>query len=643
MTSTVYDTELARLSETYALALKADIRELKVAIAGASRNSLIGIGSGGSYTVASFMCGLHETYTGRVSRPSTPLEIICNPTLAASSPAFFISAEGKNPDILEALERARQNSARSLHVLTNHAPSPLLDCVTKLTDINTYIFGLSEKDGFLATNSLLLDSTVLARAYGELDGGLDELPSLIEEFHLGSQTIGDWIAQASAFAKLAVERRGLIIIHSPNLRPVATDVESKLSEAALLYCQVADLRSFAHGRHLWLADRPNDCAILVLLEASLHSLWEQMVVHVPTTIPTFVMSLESGKPKDLLAGLIAGMHFVSLVSGFMNRDPGRPDVPQFGRELHYLKLADAIAPLRQTDGHEQDSKYDVLGAWWPLRQSHGRLERALENYKRDVEQQVFRALVFDYDGTLCRSSRDDVAPLAPILERIRVLIDAGILVAIASGRGGSVQERMREHLPEALWGKILLGLYNGGWVGDVSSAPPSPGSETSEFLSHVTRIIGRLKELGVPIETIRVTHPYQVSVRFREGVHGESMWPVIADALRQAGLDLSSIVHSKHSVDVLEAGINKSHLIAHIIQECKIDPYEILTLGDQGAWPGNDASLLEHRFSLSVDIPSRRVDRGWKFAPLSKRDVDATVWYLERINPIGEGRFKIVL
>jgi len=74
-----------------------------------------------------------------------------------------------------------------------------------------------------------------------------------------------------------------------------------------------------------------------------------------------------------------------------------------------------------------------------------------------------------------------------------------------------------------------------------------------------------------------------------------------------------------------------AHALTDIIQSDKIDPYQILTMGDQGAWPGNDAALLEHRFSLSVDLPSRRLDRGWKLAPAEKRDVDATLWYLERM------------
>ena len=229
-----------------------------------------------------------------------------------------------------------------------------------------------------------------------------------------------------------------------------------------------------------------------------------------------------------------------------------------------------------------------------------------------------------------------------IVGHLRTLIDSGILIAIASGRGGSIREELQKSLPEPYWQKIYLGLYNAGHIANLATAPDEQ-RPTSEFLSHVTRIVRRLKELGVPIETIRTTHPYQVSVRFHAGVNTESNWFVIADALRQAGLDMSRVVRSKHSVDILEAGVDKSHLVAHVIQEFKIDPYEILTMGDQGAWPGNDSSLLEHRFSLSVDVPSRRLDRGWKLAPNHKRDVDATMWYLDRIEMVNEGRFKLRL
>lgn len=135
MTTTRYQAELDKLSATYKAAMRVDVSRLKHAIAGASESSLIGVGSGGSFTVASLLCKLHESYTGRVSRASTPLEIICNPTLASSSPVFLISAEGKNPDITEALKRARHHSARPIHVLTNRDASPLMEAVSQLEQI----------------------------------------------------------------------------------------------------------------------------------------------------------------------------------------------------------------------------------------------------------------------------------------------------------------------------------------------------------------------------------------------------------------------------------------------------------------------------------------------------------------------------
>ena len=123
----------------------------------------LGVGSGGSDTVAPLQCTLHEAYTGRVSRPLTPLEIISNPTLASASPIFFVSAEGKNPDIVEALQPARRHSARDLHVLTNRGASPLQEMLATLTDVSIDTFELEHKDGYLATNSLILDLVIVAR------------------------------------------------------------------------------------------------------------------------------------------------------------------------------------------------------------------------------------------------------------------------------------------------------------------------------------------------------------------------------------------------------------------------------------------------------------------------------------------------
>src|SRR6266446_891247 len=136
---TPYEQELSRIGETVGWAASADIKKLKLAVVGASEASIIAVGSGGSFTVASLLCSLHEAYTGHVSRAVTPLELICNPTLASASPIFVVSAEGKNPDVLEALERARKYGSRAVHVITNRTDSPLMDRVKSLKDVSAQI------------------------------------------------------------------------------------------------------------------------------------------------------------------------------------------------------------------------------------------------------------------------------------------------------------------------------------------------------------------------------------------------------------------------------------------------------------------------------------------------------------------------
>jgi HAD superfamily hydrolase (TIGR01484 family) len=639
MASFSYSDEIELLKDTYADAMSRKIDQLKSAIAVASSSSVIGVGSGGSYTVASLLCGLHEAYTGRVSRPSTPLELICNPTLAFASPAFLISAEGKNPDILEGLRRARSQSSRPIHVITNRLESPLARAARELPDVKLHSFDLKVKDGYLATNSLLFDAVLIARAYGEFDLVSSALPSDFDSLPATDQGLDTWVVEATSFARTVSKRGSIIVLYSPQLRAIATDLESKLSEAALIHCQIADLRSFAHGRHLWAAERPEDCSILAITEPSLEALWHRTKDLLPLALPVHEMRLKGSSPADLIAGIVLEMHFVSQLAKSMQRDIGNPVVPAFGRDIHYLEVQNLI-PQPQTSADEGEaSKLGVLGANWSSRPRGGTMHRAMMSYKEHLQRQVYRAIVFDYDGTLCSSQGTDSPPSAPIIRAITLLLENGITVGIASGRGGSIQQYLFDALPD--WAsQIHLGLYNGGWLG-TAAFPPQADPQHDEFISHATRIAHKLMEIGVPISKVRTTQPYQVSLRLAEGVIADDIWLVIADALRLEGLDVLRVVKSKHSVDILSPVVSKAKVTRHIIQECGIDPYEILTMGDHGAWPGNDSSLLEHRYSLSVDEPSRFLDRGWKLSPFNKRELDATLWYLQRFDLSTRGCFRL--
>ncbi|MBX4997059.1 hypothetical protein [Rhizobium lentis] len=639
---TPYEIELEELQGSLDKALAASIEPLKLAIAGASQSSVIAVGSGGSYTVASLLCSLHEAYTGRISRPITPLELICNPTLASTSPIFIFSAEGKNPDILEALQRARQHSSRAVHVVTNRQDSPLMDLVRSMNDVAPHVFDLAHKDGYLATNSLALSASLIARAFGELDQ--DGPPDFfrMSDIRFDQLSLFEWVESASEFASEAVARRSVIIVFSPRLRPIAEDLESRFAESALLFIQLADFRSFAHGRHLWLTERSKDTALLVITEPSVGGLWQDMRAQVPDEVATFEMPLNGSTPPDLIAGLLGGMHLVSKVANAAGKNIARPPLSELGRKLYYAKLGELVPPPDEERIRGEHSKYEVLGARWPSRRSSGKIRRARLEAEASLENQKFRAVVFDYDGTLCSSNALDTPPPEAICAHLRRLAEAGIMIGIASGRGGSIAERFEPIFDMSIWPRIRLGLYNGGWIGELGHRPPAQ-SELSDFLIHAKRVVTGLKSCGVPIHLVRENPPFQLSVRFENGVSTEDMWFVVTDAMKQSGLETGIILRSKHSVDILASGVSKSHVVADIVQRDRIDPYEIITMGDLGAWPGNDSSLLQHRFSLSVDLPSRRLDRGWKLAPRFKRDVDATLWYLSRMQTSGDGSFRLFL
>ncbi|WP_148287797.1 HAD hydrolase family protein, partial [Rhodopseudomonas sp. B29] len=540
---TPYELELSKLGKTVEAAASADIERFKTAIAAASEASIIAVGSGGSFTVASLLCSLHEAFTGRVSRAVTPLELICNPTLASTSPIFIVSAEGKNPDILEALHRARQHSSRTVHVITNREHSPLMDQVIDLNDVTPHVFALTEKDGYLATNSLVFDAAVVARAYGELDRQPVEIHRQADEIVLGGLSLEEWIRSSASFAKETARRGSLIIVFSPNLRPIAEDLESKLSEAALLFSQLADFRSFAHGRHLWLTERSKDASLLVLTEPAVERLWTDMCPQIPLEVPTFCMQLPAAKPKDLISGLIAGMHLVSEIANAANRNIAKPTISPLGRSLYYANLQSLIPPPFEDALRGEISKYEALGAHWPSSRNSGKIRRALEDTELAFQAQKFRSIVFDYDGTLCNSNDNDRPPSPQIIDHVKRLLEAGVVIGVASGRGGSMADHLERVFDQTHWSKIWLGLYNGGWIGKLGDLPPET-ERLSEFLIHAKRIITNLQSFGVPISVIKATAPYQISIRFEGGVNTETMWFVIVDAFKQAGLETSTIVRS---------------------------------------------------------------------------------------------------
>jgi fructoselysine-6-P-deglycase FrlB-like protein len=127
--TTVYRRELANLQHTYDAARTAAIGPLASAIASSGARPAVMIGSGGSFSVASFAAYLHQIHTGQLANAVTPLEYL-NLSLIGTA-AMCFSASGRNKDIAVAFEEAANREARPLVALVMRHRSLLHDLAAR--------------------------------------------------------------------------------------------------------------------------------------------------------------------------------------------------------------------------------------------------------------------------------------------------------------------------------------------------------------------------------------------------------------------------------------------------------------------------------------------------------------------------------
>ena len=135
-----YARELAALDSTYRQALADDPSRVAEAVASLANLALLAVGSGGSLSSARFAALVHEAFTGRLARATTPLEIGSPDPVVARSGVMFFSAGGKNRDIVSAFDRARGADARRIFVLCGNRDSPLYRRVNDAPEASGALF-----------------------------------------------------------------------------------------------------------------------------------------------------------------------------------------------------------------------------------------------------------------------------------------------------------------------------------------------------------------------------------------------------------------------------------------------------------------------------------------------------------------------
>ena len=189
---------------------------------------------------------------------------------------------------------------------------------------------------------------------------------------------------------------------------------------------------------------------------------------------------------------------------------------------------------------------------------------------------------------------------------------------------------------------MVVGYYNGGDIGlledDICPDGTNRTSETLQpignaLLDHILlRKIARF-EFRLP----------QIKVEPKTAALTISVWEILQQVVNGVGIPGVTVLQSSHSMDVLAPGVSKRTVVRRIGESLRDKSNSsILCIGDRGQWPGNDFSLLQGPYSLSVDEVSQDPATCWNLASPGHRGTQATLEYLGALRST-HGKLQFVL
>ena len=424
-----------------------------------------------------------------------------------------------------------------------------------------------------------------------------------------------------------LERKTISVLYSPTLAAAATDLESRFVEGALGNLHAADWRNFGHGRHHWLAKRPDETGIVALVGESDVSLGRRTLATIPEEIPRAVVTFSGDVDVQAIAALIMALKIAGAAGEAIGIDPGRPGVPEFGRKLfglgpHLTRPSTSEAAI-QRKARVAPEIEDIFRRRYP---------RVIE----EIANARACGIVLDYDGTLC-DRRRRFEPLDDnIAKGLNALAATGTVIGIATGRGQSAGTMLQSIFPRDFWSRVLVGYYNGAVV-----APLGRGPELGAERAAIAAEVGLRLQVWFPQAKVDVRDCQVSASGFR---HGQLAAIAHTTARLLAAEQLPSyVVCSSHSIDVLLTPCRKSAVVDAVQAAARDGNGSVIRIGDRGTWPGNDFDLLSDPLGLSVDEVSRDPDHCWNLAPPGLLGPQAALHYLHRLVGCGGGLLQLNL
>ncbi len=611
--------ELSFLNDTYNWAKSIDLNISQNHIEELMSSPTFVVGSGGSFSACHMFSVLQQS-RGGFSKPITPLELHYSSASIRNSNVVFLSASGRNSDILFAYDTAiKYDAANVLGICmkknTRLSALSLDHSISKILEFDAP----AGKDGFLATNSLVAYFTILSKIFGynEELKSFGKYESVQEEIKRFSGKLD------SNFT--------ITVLYAGWGQPVAIDIESKFTEAGLGNVLVSDFRNFGHGRHNWFDKKKKQSAIIALVTPLEKDLAQKTLALLPAYIPKLVLTTEYSHSQASIDLLIQSFFVANSVGEKTGIDPGRPGVPAYGSKLYNLRYQSIL-------GDKKD--YKTINAI--LRKcgkvTFGELDKTevkfwtdnLNRFRKKINTTHFGCVVLDYDGTLCTKEERAKLPSAEIIKALNSFLSRGFIIGIVTGRGKSIRDTLQACFDKKLWKNVIIGYYNGGIIASLSdSSQPDITAKPHKSLKKIHDLLKAQSFSGTAPEfTLR---PLQLTIE----KNAVSNWSWIKTYIKEriALLELPNIqlLESGHSIDIIaKPEVSKINIVQSCLDKCeeKGISKQIICIGDKGKYPGNDYELLASTFSLSVDEVSSDPESCWNISRIGQRGSASCLNYL---------------
>jgi hydroxymethylpyrimidine pyrophosphatase-like HAD family hydrolase len=519
--------------------------------------------------------------------------------------------------------------------------SPLADLCKKYQFSDYCGFEIpTQKDGFLATNSLLATMILLTRCYQNI---FQNIPKFTKDILLTEEKL----LKIQEDSQKILNRDTLVVLYSGWGYPAAIDLESKSTEGAIVSAQLADYRNFAHGRHNWLAKKGGSSGIIALITPDDYDLAEKTLSLIPEEIPILRIRTHEKGPTGTIELLIKIFHLVQILGSSKKIDPGMPKIPIFGRKIYHLKSKGykwekqfpkgidplvAIAIIRKNGCASFEEIVD-LNFW----------RNAYFQYIEKMESTTFGSLVFDYDGTLCDAKERYCGPSHEISSMLNYLLERKVTIGIATGRGKSVRTDLQKIIQKKYWNNVVIGYHNGSDIALLNNDNhPNLNQKGSNEIKKLYDFIVEQDKLSSIAEIKK--RPHQISIGPKKKIY----WARISQIINQyISSDRKLNLHlfeSSHSFDIIDNTVSKINLVIACkeIASKKNHSENTLCIGDKGKWPGNDFELLSTPYSLSVHTVSLDPSNCWNLSPPGYRGAQSTLYYTKLIKINESGEFALL-